>query len=395
MPEPTSAHLELTDERAKSFEGISLRRFKKELIRTGSWIHPQHKYRVDVTPKRMRDWVSRFDAMRKAGIRIPLPPDHSSDSRRNMGFVEKMWVTGDRLYAEMDFPNGSDSEMIGKTIREVSINVSPNYVDGKGVRWGEVINHVSPCTRPVVGGQENFIEVGVNLSGEQVKVLSLQRERKSMPATLQETIIGKLKLDADSDDAAILKAVEDSLAKDKEHTKVLRRAKEERDKALSRTIELEVELTKAKKASDKEPDPEPEPDPQVIALQQQVIALRTKSAEAEINGLQKSGRLAKSDDAINACRALLMAEDTLISGVANVESDGFSLAQKPDKQVARLFGVFLKHLPEGAVLMTSDLSSQAIAMSGRLNSGEVTQERADELAKEQVKLAGQKPQKDE
>ena len=61
--------------------------YEKELIREGSWAHPQKQnIRFKVTTKRMQTWVDNFN---KKLFKVPVPKRHSLDPEDNRG-----WVTG-------------------------------------------------------------------------------------------------------------------------------------------------------------------------------------------------------------------------------------------------------------------------------------------------------------
>ena len=141
-----------------NYENIEARRWKKDVIRVGTYKHPKGKWTLKVTPDRMDKWVANFKAMKEAGIRVPAPLDHSKKSIDNWGWVDDVWREGDVLKATFDIvhPDETEAAKIGTTIREVSVSINPFYVDGTGKAWGEAIEHIAPCTLPIVPGQGEF-----------------------------------------------------------------------------------------------------------------------------------------------------------------------------------------------------------------------------------------------
>ena len=132
------------------------RRFEKELIRVGTWVHPTKGFTLEVTPRRMRDWLEAFRRMQAAGLKVPLPFGHSYDPRDNAGFLEDLRLEGNRLVGVLAVVRPEDARRIGTTIRDVSICINPDFVDARGNRYGEVIEHVALTNYPIVEGQADF-----------------------------------------------------------------------------------------------------------------------------------------------------------------------------------------------------------------------------------------------
>lgn len=159
---------------SEGFEKLALSRFKKELIRVGTWIHPEKKWTLEVTPKRMDEWVERYNKMQAQDIKVPVPYDHVYSAKENTGFLDKMWREGNTLYGELEMLNPSDIEKIGTTIKDVSIGINPMFQDGKGNKYGEVIEHVALTNYPVVPASDNFQKVAAEL-GSNVEIFTFSR----------------------------------------------------------------------------------------------------------------------------------------------------------------------------------------------------------------------------
>lgn len=143
-------------------------RFEKELLRVGRWVHPARKFVLEVTRERMARWAQSFQRMLAKGIRVPVPYGHSYDARDNAGFVQEMFLRGDSLVGVFEIPREEDAARLGSVATDVSVSVNPDFVDGQGERFGEVIEHVAITNYPVVAGQANFVALGQDGAGELV-----------------------------------------------------------------------------------------------------------------------------------------------------------------------------------------------------------------------------------
>jgi len=310
-----------------TFRRLDARRFAKDFIPVGKWVLKDGRV-LDVTPERMDAWVSKFNAMKAAGIRVDFPVDHSADSRDNMGFVETMERNGNVLRGVVDVPKEEDAGRTGSTIREVSISVHPDYADGSGKRWGEVICHVAPCTRPVVHGQSNFVPLAAR--GEpQVEIYTCRKDVTHME--LRKEVADLLKLDEDkagSDDkvaAALRERFE-------QHAQNIRKTKDERDGALTRIAALDVEVKdlRSKVPEDKKDSPE------VVEMRKRLDRIVADGADARVAQLRAEGKITPAMEP--GVRALL-AQREIALRVADKESD-----------VAAQVDAVFASLPKGAAL---------------------------------------------
>jgi len=131
--------------------------FWKELIREGRWVNAKAGFTLEVDAARLEQWEQNFHAMADAGIRVPVPWGHSYDPRDNAGFVEEIELRDGGLWARLNVPDEDDAAKVGRTVRAVSVSINPDFVDGAGKRWGEVIEHVALTNYPVVTEQEDFV----------------------------------------------------------------------------------------------------------------------------------------------------------------------------------------------------------------------------------------------
>lgn len=140
-----------------------LTRYRKELISTGHYEKASTGQSFDVTLQMIDDMVSEFKRWTAAGNKVPIPLGHDSidNAAMNRGWVTDMWREGNSLYGIMEL---SDPEL-AKT-SDVSIAVSAEVIDGKGLKYRNMVSHVALCTDPVVGGLKGFEVLSLSLKGE-------------------------------------------------------------------------------------------------------------------------------------------------------------------------------------------------------------------------------------
>lgn len=144
-------------------------RYKKDMIKVGTYIHPVHKWKLSVTPERLTRWLVNFQAMRANGIDIEVPSDHSFSAEKNLGYVVDAVIEKDvngvlTLFGILEI-KGEQANNIVQRNKNVSVWISDNYVDGKGNFYGEVIKHCSVVQQPVMPGQETFIPIAASSQG--------------------------------------------------------------------------------------------------------------------------------------------------------------------------------------------------------------------------------------
>lgn len=127
----------------------------------------------------MDAWVRKFRAMRRSGLEITTPVDHSDRAADNIGFVLDMKRRGKRLEVVQQ-AIGEDACRIALRNR-CSLLIDPNVVDERGRRWGEAVVHNAYTPKPVVSGQGEFIPLAASraaVRGVPVLVLSKTKEQR-------------------------------------------------------------------------------------------------------------------------------------------------------------------------------------------------------------------------
>jgi len=348
---PTPLYI-LHEPESDPVQRIHARRYRKDVIRAGRWHLPDGQL-FDVTPERMDRWIDTHKELTRAGIRVPLYPDHVRDSDRNMGFVRDLQREGDTLYAVVDVPREEDASRIGTTIQEVSISVDPAYRDGTGRAWGEVVRHIAPCTEPVVPGQDNFVPLAARRGDGSATELIVLRKESHMDWKAK---VGKLlALAADTSDDDVFTALEAKLSAGGEHSKVLSQAKRERDQAVAKVQELTQKLQAAgaqppngaqppsagEPGAGAQPPPAVKPEtPEVIELRQEIDRIVREGAQTRVAALEAAGKITPAMKP--AVEALLCARQMSLR-LGDEDSD-----------VAKLAMTIFDNLPKGAALDLSE-----------------------------------------
>lgn len=166
-----------------------MKQFKKQILTEGIYFTGDGKggRKLEFIPKeRIEHWATQHSEMKKAGLDVTAPAMHTSlaipeskdddkrwsaseeGSKANYGFWEKMEVgeTVDEegnhlktLNGVLDVPREEDADKVGKTVKATSIYAVPEFVDGSGKLWEDVITHVYVGNDTIEAGQKNFIEV--------------------------------------------------------------------------------------------------------------------------------------------------------------------------------------------------------------------------------------------
>lgn len=141
------------------FEQSSPGVFRKELIYPGTFIkvdeNNQPEFRLIVDEKLMDHWVRTFNQMKKNGIDVPVPIEHSEDPEDRRGTVVD-------LRKEFNEERGTNSLYVYSTFRkgdeklaehsQVSLYAPPEMKDGIGNTYIRPITHVAITDYPLVPG---------------------------------------------------------------------------------------------------------------------------------------------------------------------------------------------------------------------------------------------------
>ena len=272
-------------------DGQPVRRFRKDLISTGTYRHPSGQWTLEVTPERMDRWAAAFGRMRDGGVDVEVVVDHRMDAEAVRGYLVEMIREGDTLYGVHELI-GEEAIRLASTVKNVSILIEKDFRDGQGRSYGEAITHSSIVQQPLVPGQKGFVPIAASRGGEAAEILLLSR-----PACLDEQTLAEVREmlggDADVTAETALPLVRERLST---LTQRLEKLSVEKPGLVKQTEELtaQVEQLQAKLA---EVDGRSAVDPESL----EVLA---EGVEARIDGLVDRGRLAPAAAAM--ARTLLV-----------------------------------------------------------------------------------------
>ena len=126
----------------------------KDALRVGRYAHPSGRYALDVTRQKLDGYARTFAAMRANGVGVPILADHAPTAAATLGWIVDVRRDGDRLLELHQFL-GEQARDTGLR-NHVSLGIDPDFVDGRGVRYGEAIVHSAVTPVPVVPGQDDF-----------------------------------------------------------------------------------------------------------------------------------------------------------------------------------------------------------------------------------------------
>jgi len=150
-------------------ESGSVRRYRKDLIRDGDFVHPTDKLKFKITPQLREHWADTFDRMKANGVRVPLPAGHSTNADNNRGWITEMFNEGDRLVGVCEVSGDAKEADRLVASNDVSIFVPQAFEDGAGNRYQRPIVHVALTPHPVITGLGEFVPLAASIYSNQEK----------------------------------------------------------------------------------------------------------------------------------------------------------------------------------------------------------------------------------
>lgn len=146
------------------------RRWRKDVLRVGRWIHPDTGQEIDITRDLLAAIAANTNAFLSAGHEVFFPNGHTSDVKKNLGQWSRFEIEDDVLFAVADVADDEAAEAMGKTITRVSPHIKfKGLRTSSGKKLGPLIMHVAATPAPVIPGQGNFM------------LLSLKTKETTMP----------------------------------------------------------------------------------------------------------------------------------------------------------------------------------------------------------------------
>lgn len=352
-------------ETGTSASGAPTRRFIKDLIRVGRYVHPVEGWSLDVTPDKLDQLAAAYHKMRQNGVDVEVVTDHSFKAKDVIGGLVDVYRRGDVLYGLHEFV-GKTSIDLAEKVKNVSIWLEPSFVDGKANSYGEVILHSSLVQQPIVPDQAGFIPVEVAAGQMPAAVLAFSMQAMEI-SDMTEAQLKAIRTFLEDD-----KLVEaDALAKllDR-HTALVADGVGADEKITAATKEIAALKVKIAEL-DKDPDGEPKVD-------QDAVELLAEGIQSKAASLVTQAKLtpAASADLIDA---LIGAQGSRnVRALSRVYSGG----QEP--LAKRVLAALEKNDP---AVLGEQTKSQAVGLS-RVVPGEPSTEPNEDIIKRQAGMTG-------
>ena len=310
--------------------GQPVKRFRKELIRTGSY-RTADDTRFTVDGDALDNWVAEFSRMKSVGVKVPVPCRHTTDPEANRGWVIDMFREGDSLVGVIDLVGEDAIKMAGRS--DVSLYSPAHLDDGKGNKYSWPITHVALCTDPVIPGLTGFVPLAASLGKSPVNVpVFTAYKEPAMPLKLDK-LQKALGIEEPLTDANAEKAIIASFSGVTDKVASL----------MGQVKTLKADLEKAKKATTGPPKPK--------EVDRELLRLSLKDRTRELDALVAGGRITPA--VRKKLHALLVGKDnealslSLSSGTgafhegiieALAENDPVALGERTGGQTLSLSG---------------------------------------------------------
>ena len=252
--------------------GVPRRRYVKDMIRVGKYKHPRDGWELDVTVEKIDEWIEKFRQMKAAGVDVEIAKDHSMKADDVVGYVVDMYREGDTLYGVHEM-RGSDAIDLAARVKNVSVLIDRDYVDGKGNKYGEVIVHSALVQQPVVPGQSDFKAIAASRSGGEVQEVPMLLSGDFEMANSDE-VLEKLRelagLD-EGDEQVVMSKLTEMISE-------LKTAKEAAEAKIKELESSNAELIAASKAANEQVDPD-------------VLEERAETAEEKLQSLVEKAKI--------------------------------------------------------------------------------------------------------
>ncbi|KKN57519.1 hypothetical protein LCGC14_0561360 [marine sediment metagenome] len=163
---------------------VGLNKYRKEILRVGHYIKDSTGQEFDITRKTLEHLIETFGVWVGNGNKVSVPLGHERAGlpEANKGWVESLFREGDSLFAIMEL---SDPELALTT--DVSVCIVSEFVDGKGIKYKNVLTHVALTTSPVVGGLDNFMKLSLSIGETSMDFLKKLAEKLGLAKDTEPT----------------------------------------------------------------------------------------------------------------------------------------------------------------------------------------------------------------
>lgn len=242
-------------------KGISSRKFKKELAKTGKYVYEGQE--VELTRSAFDHWVTQFSLMKKAGVKVPVAVGSHEETihpDNNRGWLVDLFRKDDSLFMTCKLIGEDAIEMAPRS--DVSLYAPPVWADGVGNEYVRPITHVLMVTDSVIPGLSDWIPLAASLSNRKENNMDLEVLGKALGLSLS---------DVDKPEDLVAAAYEKLRADVDEKSKKLGLAEKE-------AVVLKLSLAKAEGREQLEPDPT-------------MVRLVADNRSLKLDGLLRGGRI--------------------------------------------------------------------------------------------------------
>lgn len=148
--------------------GQPVLRVRKDLLAVGTYRPPDRAWTLAVDRDRLQKLARRFGEMKAGGVRVPVISvdargNHNWKPENARGYLVELEAQEDRLIGTLELIGDEAVRLPGRS--EVSVGIHPDFRDGLGREFGEVIDHVAICLNPVVPDQRSW-RIAASRTGE-------------------------------------------------------------------------------------------------------------------------------------------------------------------------------------------------------------------------------------
>ena len=152
------------------------RRFRKHILTLGDLIHPKTGETIHMDDAWYGKLKANWDAKVCPIVQFPAADEnnhHTEDPLRNLGQVTNLTRDGRKIYADIDVPESSVADKVGKTILGASAFLHLDYTDSRsGQHCGPTLCHVAATNRPYCTDLDPYRELAAAAGTGDVLVLA-------------------------------------------------------------------------------------------------------------------------------------------------------------------------------------------------------------------------------
>lgn len=312
-------HLYLRSQFDDAPVALSARRFRKQILRYGSWVHPKAPGgKLMVTKALVKQIVDNFHR----GVRdnVPIPLGHEVDAISSIGQVIALEMDDAGLWGIHEIKDEDAAKKIGATWTGSSAFIDMNAVDKEtGESLGAVLVHNAITNAPYIKDLAPFEAVALGEDADDAVVIALQEAKQGEAMTIEE-MLAQLAETSDDELRTALSAARPELfavANSEDETDaeaaIAAARQEEREAIVAALAEKGVTVALSESAADdKNADVDISSAPAFVALSERLDALESEKTKASVEAIV--------DEAVKEGKVLPAQRDGLIEvGLSDAE----------------------------------------------------------------------------